>query len=200
VYKRQDPFFTTKDVGEGTGLGLSVSQGIIERHGGCISLETAEGEGATFVIELPIQLSEAAARVEAPQAPPEHLVSGRVLVVDDEKTLVNLIQQALELEGHHVDTALDVQQAMELLAANDYDVILSDLRMPGLDGEYLLNHVLETRPELAQRFVIVTGDTATPETRQLLDRPDIRSLPKPFGIQELQRMVAEVIGPGRVGQ
>jgi len=195
-----DPFFTTKDVGEGTGLGLSVSQGIIERHGGCISLETAEGEGATFVIELPIQLSEAAARVEAPQAPPEHLVSGRVLVVDDEKTLVNLIQQALELEGHHVDTALDVQQAMELLAANDYDVILSDLRMPGLDGEYLLNHVLETRPELAQRFVIVTGDTATPETRQLLDRPDIRSLPKPFGIQELQRMVAEVIGPGRVGQ
>jgi len=92
-----------------------------------------------------------------------------------------------------------VGAAMSLLEANDYDVILSDLRMPGLDGEDLLRHITQRRPELLPRFVVVTGDTGAPETLELLDRPNLRSLAKPFGIQDLCHTVADVIKSGRGG-
>jgi two-component system NtrC family sensor kinase len=190
-----DPFFTTKDVGEGTGLGLSVSQGIVHRHGGVIYLETAEGEGATFTVELAVRAPAAGREEEAAETRAAPSGVGRVLVVDDEETLLDLVRQALEMEGHRVDTAQDVERAIGLLEVNDYDVILSDLRMPGLDGEDLLNHVVASQPETAERFIIITGDTASAETRELLERPGIRSLQKPFGIEDLQRTVAELIRP-----
>jgi len=189
-----DPFFTTKEVGEGTGLGLSVSQGIIEGHGGNIALETAPGEGTIVVVELPVITPVEEEKAAEPiQEAVGANVAGRVLVVDDEQTLLNLVQQALEAQGHHVDTALAVTDAMRLLEAYEYDVILSDLRMPGLDGEYLLNHIADTHPELTRRFVVITGDTVAADTLALLERPDIRSLAKPFGIQELRRTVTEVM-------
>jgi len=92
-----------------------------------------------------------------------------------------------------VHTATDVARGLRLLEQNEYDVILSDLRMPGMDGEEFHRRVAEGWPEMASRFVIVTGDTIAAETGQLLGRPDIRALCKPFTIAELRETVAMIL-------
>lgn len=187
-----DPFFTTKEVNEGTGLGLSVSLGIVRRHGGEIVLNSAVGEGTTVTVRLPARVAPA----RAPEQPHRAVVAprtARVLVVDDEQPLLDLVRQALGGVGHEVHTATDVMGGLRLLEQNQYDVILSDLRMPGLDGEQFHRRVAERWPEMASRFVIVTGDTIAAETGQLLGRPDIRALCKPFTIAELRETVAMIL-------
>lgn len=187
-----DPFYTTKQVNEGTGLGLSVSLGIVRRHGGEIVINSAPGEGATVTVRLPLRVAPA----RAPEQPHTAVAAprtARVLVVDDEQPILDLVRQALGGAGHEVHTACDAMSGLQLLEQYTYDVILSDLRMPGMDGEQFHRRVAERWPEMASRFVIVTGDTLAAETGQLLGRPDIRALCKPFTIAELRETVAIIL-------
>ena len=189
-----NPFFTTKPVGQGTGLGLSISDGIIHEHGGRIRVESVPGRGATFLVELPI----VAAPEDAPApelAPTEPTFKGRrVLVVDDEPAMRAAMSAFLRSEGHEVQVAASGTAARALLETNEYDVVLLDLRMPGLGGEMLYRELCQRRPEMARRVVFVTGDLQSDAARGFLADAGRRVIGKPFQLDDLAAIVASVTG------
>lgn len=173
-----DPFFTTKPVGVGTGVGLSVSQGIAQAHGGSLEL-LPDGPGAQFRLVLPA--AEAAKRPveeEATQTPrgPRRATGRRILVVDDEREVGETIADILRRDGHAVALAADGAQALERVLTEPIDAVLCDLRMPMMDGPAFLKRLQATRPDLARRLAFVTGDllSAAP------DAPDVPLVAKPF--------------------
>jgi PAS domain S-box-containing protein len=179
-----EPFFTTKAVGFGTGLGLSVSRSIVREHGGDLVLEDS-AQGASFCLSLPI--SGAAVPQGAEQAI-DAATQGphsRVLVVDDEPEIADLVRAVLEGAGHEVATAESGAVALELLAEARFDAVICDMRMPGLDGGGLWRAVRERDATLARRMLFVTGDTLSPQARQLLDESGCPSLDKPFAKADL---------------
>jgi two-component system NtrC family sensor kinase len=186
-----EPFFTTKPPGQGTGLGLSLCQGIVESHGGAIRLRSQPGEGATFRVELPVRRSPAGEKGlrELSIAPS---ISGKaILVVDDEPDVAGVLADALRVDGHEVETAENGSAALEKLRGRTYDLIMSDLRMPELDGPGLYREVERRHPDLLARMVFLTGDTLGSESRDFLTRIGARSVAKPFLIEEVRRVVWE---------
>jgi two-component system, NtrC family, sensor kinase len=194
-----DPFFTTKEVGKGTGLGLSLSYGIIKEHGGNIYARSQLGEGSTFVIELPIiaRLQEEHNLVPElmPQAMQfENLIRGkRILVVDDEKYILDFFVEVFRNFPMLVDTACDGRIAMGKMQNEDYDVIITDFRMPQMSGRDLFNWIKENRPHLANRIIFVTGDTVSIETRSFFEENQNRYLAKPFKIEEVKEVIQQTL-------
>lgn len=189
-----DPFFTTKQVGEGTGLGLTICYSIIDEHAGRIWAENAPGQGATFIVELPVVMGEAAT------APPEelekeaHAVPTRsVLVVEDEESIQRLLTGLLTMDGHHVDVARNGLEALERVADRPYDVIITDIKMPEMDGQELYQRLQEQDPDLARRTVFITGDTVSVETRRFLERVSNPCLAKPFRMREVRETVERIL-------
>ena len=183
-----DPFFTTKAPDRGTGLGLSVCEGVIKQHNGEIALLETSDRGSTFKITLP--------RSEAPAAParPRILSPGmdlsfescRVLVADDEEFVSGLVQEALRLNlGCQIDKALDGAKAIEWIRKTEYDLIISDVRMPTLDGFGLLDWLKINRPFLVPRFMFITGDAGSAELSRRLEMEDLTVLYKPFEVETL---------------
>ncbi|MGC8826037.1 MAG: ATP-binding protein, partial [Anaerolineae bacterium] len=188
-----DPFFTTKEVGKGTGLGLSVCYGIVEEHGGRIWAESEYGKGAVFIVELPVRPAEEAApavptlpAAEETAAPP---APRRILVVDDEDAITSMLQRILPLWGYQVTTAEDGREALRRLAHSEHDLILCDIRMPGLKGQDLLAILQEERPELAERIIFMTGDTVSQDTQAFLQEAGRPVLRKPFTLEKLQELL-----------
>ena len=188
-----EPFFTTKAPEQGTGLGLSVCHGIIEAHGGTIALESRPGPGAVFRIELPLgERRGTTPQVEA--AEPTSLIRGRaVLVVDDEPEVAEVLADMLSADGHEVETASNGTLALDKLRQRTYDLILCDIKMPGLDGPGLYREVERRYPGLHQRFIFLTGDTLSPDTREFLGRTEASCLSKPFAPAEVQRLTQLVL-------
>jgi two-component system NtrC family sensor kinase len=187
-----EPFFTTKPVGQGTGLGLPLCLGIIEAHGGTMRVESQPGRGTVFAIELPIDRRGAEPAVE-PSDPIRSDEGGkRVLVVDDEPEISSLLADTLGADGHQVETAANGAIALQMLHARTYDVIVSDLRMPELDGPGLYREVERWDPELAKRFIFLSGDTMTAQTRELLEGLHVPSVSKPFEPDEVRRAVSRI--------
>ncbi|MGH9866754.1 MAG: PAS domain-containing hybrid sensor histidine kinase/response regulator [Candidatus Polarisedimenticolia bacterium] len=190
-----DPFFTTKETGRGTGLGLSLSYGIIKEHEGQILVHSEPGKGATFVVELPGQKEEIVA--EAPRstsqsvAPPSQ--AGRILVVDDEETILELLHTLLEGSGHQVETACNGRQALEKLRATDFDVIISDLKMPDMGGQRLYESLGQIKPHLLPRMIFSTGDTVSASTQTFFQKIGNPYLSKPFKLEEVDEMVRKVL-------
>ncbi|MBI4608537.1 MAG: response regulator [Candidatus Rokubacteria bacterium] len=188
-----EPFFTTKPPGQGTGLGLSLCQGIIAEHRGSIRAESEPGRGATFIVELPLEAPQLAV-AETRAAEARLSVRGkRLLVVDDEPGILSVLAEILSADGHQVDTADNGALALEKLQARAYDLILSDLRMPELDGAGLYREVEGRHPELLRRFVFLTGDTLTPETRRFLERVAAPCLTKPFTPAEAREVTQRAL-------
>jgi CheY-like chemotaxis protein len=191
-----EPFFTTKPVGEGTGLGLAICAGIVETHGGRLALDSEPGRGATLRVELPAESApEAVAgeRARVTAAGPR----GSILLVDDEADVLEVLGDLLGAAGHRVETARDGIEALERLGAGDYDLVLSDIRMPRLDGRGLYQHAVRARPEMAGRFVMVTGDMLTGETLRFLEESGVPSVAKPFEPEAILRMVGERLAAAR---
>ena len=132
-----DPFFTTKPPGVGTGLGLSIVYGIVKRHGGEVTFENQSGGGARFVVELPvvdIPVNEREPAVPEFASDSQPVRSGRILVVEDEPSVAQLIVDVLREEGHQVEAVLESQEGLARLSRAHYDLVVCDLRMPRLDG------------------------------------------------------------------
>ncbi len=184
-----EPFFTTKPEGQGTGLGLSISQGIVKEHGGRILLSTAPDQGATFTVELP--RSSRPAPVQEFTAPePVTTAPLRVLVIDDEPHILHYMRATLEAWGHAVEVAGDGEAGLELAVTGDFDLILSDLRMPRLTGREFFAALRERNPDAASRVVFSTGDTVHGDTMAFLEEQAHSFLNKPFSLAELRRLLA----------
>ena len=184
-----EPFFTTKPVGQGTGLGLSICKGIVEGHGGRISLDGGVGRGATFRLELPIGEPITASPVtdQGPIGPHR-----RILVVDDEVEVGSVMSELLRRDGHEVDTAVNGLEALARLRARSYDAVVSDIRMPQLDGVGLWTTVKRDDPALASRFVFFTGDTLSGATTEFLERTGAPNIRKPVTLRDIRVALARV--------
>jgi len=187
-----EPFFTTKDVGEGTGVGLAVSLGIIQSHGGALELVACPtGQGACFEVSLPVAAGDAPAGED--QALPQPAAGGlRILVVDDEVEIAEILRDILAPAGHAVSLAHDGRQALERLARNDYDLVFSDLKMPDMDGPALYREIVARHPGLARRVVIVTGDTLGGAARRFLEETGLPVVDKPFAPAAILEKVAAI--------
>ncbi|MFH1927361.1 MAG: GAF domain-containing protein, partial [Chloroflexota bacterium] len=197
-----DPFFTTREVGQGTGLGLSICYGIIGEHQGRIWAENREeGTGTRFVLELPVPTGE---RSESPEPAIDEeprvqetdisLTRGkRILVVDDEEAVASLLRRILERLGCQITTVHSGEEALAHLDAEEFDVIVSDLKMPGLSGQELYAQLNENRPEVAKRFIFVTGDVITPGTGDFIRASGRPSLSKPFTSGEIAVVLQEML-------
>jgi two-component system, NtrC family, sensor kinase len=192
-----DPFFTTKEVGKGTGLGLSISYGMIKEHGGNIYARSRLGEGTTFVIELPIvaQVHEEPSPAPLPQALQfESLIRGkRILVVDDEEYILDFFIEVFDALPLLVDTASNGRMAMNKMEEKDYDLIITDFKMPQMSGKDLFNWIKENRSHLANRIIFVTGDTVSLETRTFFEGNRNLYLAKPFKIEDVKEVIQQAL-------
>jgi PAS domain S-box-containing protein len=184
-----DPFFTTKRAGRGTGVGLSFSLGVIDAHGGHLRLLPSVA-GAAFEIELPSQ--PATPRPANPTAATRPANGGRALVVDDESTVSETLAELLARQGFEVSTAGNGHAAKQALGAERFDIILSDIRMPGLDGPGLFAWMQTARPELCGRVGFVTGDTLGAGAARFLEESGRPYLEKPFTPASVADFIARI--------
>jgi len=185
------PFFTTQEAGKGWGLGLSTSYGIVQEHGGRIWAENNPEGGATFFIILPTSMEAESAVVGEDSSLWPKTTRPRILVIDDEYSIVALLQRFLEPLGYEVDGALEGSVALSLLGERIYDLVITDIKMPGTDGRQLFALISERYPTLRRRIIFATGDTADTETHRFLRQRGIPWLTKPFEMEEIQRLVRE---------
>ena len=187
------PFFTTKPVGEGTGLGLSLSHGIVSQHGGQLYCESEPGQGASFIIELPVS-TEPCDIAPAAAAPPVVCeLHARILVVDDEDAIQAFITRSLVQLGHQVESTGNAAEALSWLAERDYDAVILDVRMPGLSGIDIYHRLKERRPELARRLIFITGDVMGGDVRRFFEDNRLHYLMKPFSRSEIISTLCEVL-------
>ena len=186
-----EPYFTTKPVGVGLGVGLAVSQGIVEAHGGTLTVDCPIAGGAVFTVTLPVGPVGVTA-AEVGSSPGASARSRTILVVDDEPEIRETLAAILTGVRHHVVTAGSGREALERLAAGHFDVILTDIRMPDFDGRALYQEIAQRWPTRAECVVFVTGDTLTPTLRDFVSDSGRPVIEKPFLPSEVRRIVAEV--------
>ncbi len=193
-----EPYFTTKAVEVGTGIGLSISRNVIEGHGGSISLVpgTADLPGACFEIRLPVAPPLPAAAADAASQPLRPL---RALIVDDEPDVAEVLGEILESDGHQIVLEGSAEAALARLAAlpgaSGFDVIFTDLRMPGMDGADLALAVARDHPGLADRVVLMTGDSvAGPDHAARKGLVDPLILEKPFLPKDVRALLKTLFG------
>lgn len=186
-----EPFFTTKPQGVGTGIGLSVCLRIVQAHGGTILLDNAEGGGTVCRIRLPVMEARTIAVTGGGEA--AFVLSGALLVVDDEPAIGRYISEYLTGEGVVV-TAVDTgREAMELLAnGTHFDAVLTDLRMPDISGDKLIDFIAENRPDLEGCVVMMTGDALGPEV--IANARDISVVVKPLELRALRTALRPMLG------
>jgi two-component system sensor histidine kinase/response regulator len=188
-----EPFFTTKPVGQGTGLGLSLCRGIVEEHGGTINLESEPGRGTKFDITLPVTVRPASTDTPSATDTASPVGAKTILVVDDERDLGEILVKALEREGHRVEVAGDGADALRRLEQHGYDLVVSDTKMPVMDGVELFYEIERRFPRLSKRIILLTGDVLDPEKRRFLESSGAPFLTKPFDLGEVRRVVRRAL-------
>lgn len=188
-----EPFFTTKAEGVGTGVGLSICHGIVASHDGSLTFEPTPGGGATFVITLPaIRGAAACSRVELATIPGKRY-PGSVLIVDDEPDIANLIADIVKPLFTRVEMAANGRLALQETQRHAYDLIISDLRMPELDGPSLYAQLTGGDKPFSGRLLFVTGDTLHHRLEPFIRNTGVPILEKPFEPKELRRTIMEIM-------
>lgn len=181
-----NPFFTTKPIGKGTGLGLSLSYGIIQEHGGDIRVQSKLGEGTTFTISFPVSMEERNGASESSKTARFTRGKGqRVLVIDDEESLLELTREILTGAGYSVETLTEGEAALRSLSEKPYDLVLCDWKMPGLNGQQVFERLRVIKPELTSRLIFMTADVMNEKTQQFLLQHNKLCLSKPFSSRDL---------------
>jgi PAS domain S-box-containing protein len=191
-----DPFFTTKQPGFGTGLGLSIVYGIVHQHNGEVTFENQPGGGARFVVELPVVAVPNSLRPPLLLEPATRSGAspmGRILVVEDEPTVAQLVVDVLREEGHEAEAVLDSQQGLTRVSRGHYDLVICDLRMPRLDGAAFYDALVRTGSPVRDRIIFITGDTLSPRTLEFLERNKLPYLAKPFLVEEIKLAVSRAL-------
>jgi signal transduction histidine kinase/CheY-like chemotaxis protein len=217
-----DPFFTTLEVGQGTGLGLSVCYGIVREHGGQITARNADVGGAVFTIELPVMAESlasavAGATMAAPTVSslaPRQVVPSpsfamvapldddldrssrrrKALVVDDEESNAALVRRVLTGAGYDVESTTLSRRALVMIERTAYDAVICDVKMPELSGQELYGRVCQIRPEMSRRFIFITGDIDGEDTREFLEQSRCSYFMKPFNLERLTAAVDMLTG------
>jgi two-component system, cell cycle sensor histidine kinase and response regulator CckA len=187
-----DPFYTTKERGRGTGLGLASSYGIIQSHGGFINVTSHEKEGTSFFIYLPASENEPVQEEIAPTAS----ISGgteTILLVDDEEIIINAVSRMMIHLGYTVLTARSGQEALEIYRSRreDIDLVILDLIMPGISGESAFDQLKEIDPEID--VLLASGYSAEGQTQAILQRGCRGFIQKPFTLGQLSWKLDEIL-------
>ncbi len=193
-----DPFYTTREVGQGSGLGLSVVQGIVEQHKGIIEVDSAPGEGSTFHMYFPVAQEEVKPTVVKTELPPKG--RERILLIDDEPMVIDLAKSMLEQLGYRVTAFLDCAEALKQFADHyqNFDLAIMDYGMPNMNGKQFAEQLKQIRPDILTILITGYGD--------LLAKEEIGAwgidglLMKPFQLQELSEATRKVLNkkPGEV--
>ena len=187
-----EPFFTTKEVGQGTGIGLAFCHRIILSHGGQIWLDQTQKTGTCFRLTLPAApgaIKDDPAHAHDVQMP-KNL---RALIVDDETEVGELNAEILRKDGFDVDFVATGGEALERLGKRNYDIFLSDLNMPGVDGRKIYNALLTRFPDMLRRTAYITGDTMGQNSLALLQDSSLPYLEKPVAPAELRDLVGRLL-------
>jgi CheY-like chemotaxis protein len=189
-----DPYFTTKEVGEGTGMGLSVVHGIVQNCGGTITVYSELSEGTTFNVFLPIIETKTEPQIAAEEPLPTG--TERILFVDDEETLVDMGRQMLERLGYEVVTRTSSIDALELFKTqpDNFDLIITDMTMPNMTGDKLAMEVMKIRPDIP--IILCTGFSARITEERAKDMGIKAFVMKPLLIRDLANTVRKVLDRG----
>jgi len=186
-----DPYFTTKEIGKGTGIGLSVVHGIVKSHNGAISVDSTFGEGTTFSILFPVAKAEAVIETE----PDNNFPTGneRILIVDDEKSMVDIGRKSLERLGYQVEARTNPIEALELFRAapDQFDMVITDMTMPHITGDKLVKEILKIRPDIPT--VLCTGFSEKIDEEKAKQIGIRQYIEKPFEQGKLSRLVRKVL-------
>jgi PAS domain S-box-containing protein len=182
-----DPFFTTKPLGRGTGLGLAMVYGTVKAHGGTLDIQSEVGKGTSIFLRFPALVAEPATSVIDGGSTTEGMEHPmRILLVDDDELIQSVMPPMLEQLGHHVETASGGLEATRRLGAGlDIDLVILDYNMPGLSGADVLPRILQLRPTV--RVLIATGFQDTELKILLAEFPSVQTLQKPFSLAELRQ-------------
>ena len=194
-----DPFFTTKRPGGGSGLGLTISMVVVKEHGGTIDVQSQPGAGATVRVSLPVGTPEtrmpAASQADRPRSASNLLKDRSLLLVDDEESIREIVQEGLAARGLRVDCAESVPAALRFLETQAYDFVLCDFNLPGRRGTELLDWIREHSVQPAHAFVFITGDLVEPEKAAELKKNGAHVLQKPFQVSALAATLVELLQP-----
>ncbi|MGH9748169.1 MAG: PAS domain S-box protein [Candidatus Acidiferrales bacterium] len=198
VEKIYDPFFTTKRPGGGSGLGLTICLGVVKDHGGRIEAQSS-GAGATFRVVLPAAIEKiaapapAAAALRNAPAISSALRGRKLLIVDDEESIREIVQEGLSARGMSVESAGSSEEALSLLAANTYEIVLCDFNLPGLNGDQLFEKLRAQTGSSTPRFVFMTGDLLDPSTIAAFTARGAHVMQKPFHVAALAALFSEML-------
>ncbi|MDQ7824679.1 MAG: hybrid sensor histidine kinase/response regulator [Candidatus Eremiobacteraeota bacterium] len=209
-----DPFFSTWGEKESLGLGLSICYGIISEHGGSLYYEEGPGGGAQFVVELPLRkeipgLQKGAAHIRSTftadmkvpqdkesassQTPQQDISSKRILLIDDEDSILSMLNDALITEGFEVLALSDSERALDVLDSEDFDLVISDVKMPVVSGIQIYSFIEKKKPHLLEKIVFITGDIIDNTTRSFLKSAGNPYFAKPFVVKQFISFIRSII-------
>jgi two-component system NtrC family sensor kinase len=176
----------------GTGVGLAVCLGIVEAHGGTLTVRSGDGLGTVFTIVLPVGSLDGSRDAQSKPLNPR-AARRSALVVDDEVGVRETLAEILMSSGHRVVAVASGREALERMGEERFDVILTDIRMPDLDGRALYREIERRWPERTSQVVFVSGDTLTSNLRAFAEESGRPVIEKPFLPSEVRRVVAEAV-------
>ena len=196
-----DPFYTTKSVGKGTGLGLSICYGIVKEHGGNVTAFNHPDGGAVFQVRLPMVAVSARQQAALPPARISGPLSGRVLLLDDEESVLEFEREVLRGAGAEVVAFLNGEEAMTRLRSESFDAIILDGKMPGgWSGLDLYEWIRVNRPGLEKRVILAVSNPADPDIQALVQHSGVGLLAKPFDVGDLVSAARRVLQRSRAAQ